>query len=292
MCTGLAEVARISAFSMTMTFSPRVTAPPSAVITAPWSTWQSAPIVTSPLITAVGGDDGVGVDAGAGPEMLERTLPPEARTPRRRGRAADACRRGPSTSTKYARTVPMPSSSVEISCTATGQRGPRRCRRARRRSGRTRGSSTGFFSSRCTRMTSIPTSLIALADGLGGHVADVRDELQLEVARLLAASRTGRGSSRRTARSRWKARCIAAATWRISVTVLSGVARGGLPREECRVALDLDEVEAAGGVDHLARASVRCSPRRARDSSDACSCTRCSRRCPRSAGRHARMSMP
>jgi hypothetical protein len=28
--------------------------PPSAVITAPCSTWQSAPMVTSPLMTAVG----------------------------------------------------------------------------------------------------------------------------------------------------------------------------------------------------------------------------------------------
>ncbi len=42
MCTAFAAVARMSAFSITMTCSPRVIAPPSAVITAPCSTWQPA----------------------------------------------------------------------------------------------------------------------------------------------------------------------------------------------------------------------------------------------------------
>ena len=67
MWTAFAALARIRAFSMTITFAPSVIGPPSAVITAPCSTWQSAPIETSPLITAVGRDDGVGMDAGPAP---------------------------------------------------------------------------------------------------------------------------------------------------------------------------------------------------------------------------------
>jgi len=54
MCTALAAVARMSAFSITITCAPSVMGPPSAVITAPCSTWQPGPTSTSPETTAVG----------------------------------------------------------------------------------------------------------------------------------------------------------------------------------------------------------------------------------------------
>ena len=71
MCTGFAHVARMSAFSMTITFSPSVMAPPSAVITAPCRTWQSGADHDVAADDGGGGDDGVGMDAGTRPEMLE-----------------------------------------------------------------------------------------------------------------------------------------------------------------------------------------------------------------------------
>ena len=71
MCTGFVDVARMSAFSITMTFSPSVMAPPSAVMTAPCSTWQSGADLDVAADDRRRRDDGVGMDAGLRPEMLE-----------------------------------------------------------------------------------------------------------------------------------------------------------------------------------------------------------------------------
>ena len=99
-------------------------------------------------------------------------------------------------------------------------------------------------------MTSIPTSLMRSRMVCDGHVADVRDELQLEVGRALAPG--ARAQVRRD----------------VLPLEVEGPMHGGggledlgdrgmpvslvgLAREERGVALDLDEVEAGGGIDHL-----------------------------------------
>ena len=52
-------------------------------------------------------------------------------------------------------------------------------------------------------------------------------------------------------RSMWNARCMATAACVVAATVAVAVQRVGLAGEERRVALDLDQVEAGGGIDHL-----------------------------------------
>ncbi|WP_317451816.1 hypothetical protein [Microbacterium sp. NIBRBAC000506063] len=75
MCTALAAVARTRAFSMTITCSPSTIGPPSAVITAPCSTWQPGPISTSPEMTAVGATTAVSWMRGRAPRC-SNCMPP------------------------------------------------------------------------------------------------------------------------------------------------------------------------------------------------------------------------
>jgi hypothetical protein len=95
-----------------------------------------------------------------------------------------------------------------------------------------------------------PDEIAPLVDGLGGDLADVRDELQLQVLRLSATFARAQirhdmlpldmegavhGDNSLDCRSDRRI-----AVQRVSPT-----------REEGRVAFDLDQVEVAGGIDHL-----------------------------------------
>ena len=94
-----------------------------------------------------------------------------------------------------------------------------------------------------------PDELDALADGLGGHVADVRDELQLEVGRPLAPR--ARAQVRRDVLP-FEVEGPMHGRGGLEDLGHRGVGVAvGLAGEERRVALDLDEVEAGGGIDHL-----------------------------------------
>ncbi|CNL24112.1 Uncharacterised protein [Mycobacterium tuberculosis] len=75
MWTALAAVALISAFSITMTCAPRVIGPPSAVMTAPCSTWQPGPSSTSPEMTAVGATTAVSWMRGRAPRCSYNMRP-------------------------------------------------------------------------------------------------------------------------------------------------------------------------------------------------------------------------
>jgi hypothetical protein len=95
-----------------------------------------------------------------------------------------------------------------------------------------------------------PDERASLLDDLGGDLADVRDELQLQVVRLSAkAARTHVG------------RHILPLEVERAVHGYSGllgrsergvtVQRVSLTREKGRVAFNLDQIKVAGGIDHL-----------------------------------------
>ena len=99
-------------------------------------------------------------------------------------------------------------------------------------------------------MTSIPTSVLPLLDGLGRDLADVRNELQLQVVRLSAT--VARAEVRRDIPPLDVERAVHRDDG-LGGRSDRGVAfqRVSLTREERRVAFDLDQVEAVGGIDHL-----------------------------------------
>src|SRR3954453_13195898 len=99
--------------------------------------------------------------------------------------------------------------------------------------------------------------LLPAPDGLGRHLADVRDELELQAVRLLAAPAGTHveldESTLRVERAMQRDRRLSAGGYhRGSVQPI------GIAREEGGVALDLDEVEPPRGIDDLVEHASRC----------------------------------
>src|SRR3954447_17116977 len=95
-----------------------------------------------------------------------------------------------------------------------------------------------------------PDELAPLLDGLGSDVADVGDELQLQVFRLRATvAWTKVGRDVLPLEMERAVHADGGLGGRRDRNV--AVQRAGLTREEGCIAFDLDQVEAGGGIDHL-----------------------------------------
>ena len=94
-----------------------------------------------------------------------------------------------------------------------------------------------------------PDELAAISDRLGRDLADVRDELQLQIVGLLAG--VARAQIGRDVLALVVKRAVHAGDGlRHGGGRRGGVEGVGPTREESRVAFDLDQLEVAGGVDH------------------------------------------
>ena len=159
-------------------------------------------------------------------------------------------------STKYVRTGPIPSSSCETSLHGIGQSGS---------AGPVEllgeqdvlGGLDGVLQQPMDEDDVDPDELAPLPDGLRGDLADVRDELQLQVVRLRAT--VARAQVGRDVLALEVERAVHAdGGLRHRGDRGVAVQRVGPTREEGRVALDLDQVEVAGRIDHRSRAASRC----------------------------------
>ena len=168
------------------------------------------------------------------------------------------------TSTKCVGTRPMPSRSCATSSIASSEETVPPSRKSSSEIRRYSGTSTRVLEQAVDLDHVHADELLPAPDRLGGYLPDMRDELELQATRLLAAptgthveldeptlrvestmqgdGRTSDGGHRRRA-----------------------VQRIGVAREEGRVALDLDEIESLRGIDDLVEHASRCCLRVAED---------------------------